>query len=205
MISYQWPLWGSNFPPCRCEACPVKTFASGYLGRWLVVAPGLGKIWLNDLGIITCLRRNSFSQFIGTPPEKWTYPLRIDGWKMTFPFKMVPFQGTSSFSRGVYNYKLYFMSLNFQTFIWQATAFWVTNFVRRKGKPHFTVHCLSQGQPPQLVRIVSQDKPALRHLDAVRFQLWLSMPMKLHQVRRLRFNYSTSSAALPKLADRAGA
>ena len=91
MISYHWPLRGSNFPPCRCEACPVKTFASGYLGRWLVVAPGVGKIWLNDLGIITCLRRNRISQFIGNPPEKWTYPLKIDGWKMTFPFKMTAF------------------------------------------------------------------------------------------------------------------
>ena len=30
------------------------------------------------------------------PARKLTYhyPLKIDGWKMKFPFKMVPFQGT---------------------------------------------------------------------------------------------------------------
>ena len=28
------------------------------------------------------------------PSRKLTYPLKIDDWKMKFPFKMVPFQGT---------------------------------------------------------------------------------------------------------------
>ena len=62
--------------------------------------------WDNNL---YCLRRNSISQFIDTPAEKRTYPLKIDGWKVTFPFKMVPFQGTSSFSRGciIINYTLW--------------------------------------------------------------------------------------------------
>ena len=27
-------------------------------------------------------------------PRKITYPLKIDGWKMRFPFTVVPFQGT---------------------------------------------------------------------------------------------------------------
>ena len=33
-------------------------------------------------------------------PLKLTYPLKIDGWKMKIPFKMVPFQGTFEFSGG---------------------------------------------------------------------------------------------------------
>ena len=31
------------------------------------------------------------------PPWKPTYPLKIDGWKMTFPFQMVPFSGDMFF------------------------------------------------------------------------------------------------------------
>ena len=31
------------------------------------------------------------------PPRKPTYPLKIDGWKMTFPFQMVPFSGDMFF------------------------------------------------------------------------------------------------------------
>ena len=34
------------------------------------------------------------SNFQEILPEQNKYPLKIDGWKMTFPFKMVLFQGT---------------------------------------------------------------------------------------------------------------
>ena len=37
-------------------------------------------------------------------PWKLTHPLKIDGWKMTFPFKMIPFQGTCQFSGGYPEY-----------------------------------------------------------------------------------------------------
>ena len=35
-------------------------------------------------------------------PWKLTYLPKIDGWKMTFPFDMVPFQGASEFFLGVF-------------------------------------------------------------------------------------------------------
>lgn len=43
------------------------------------------------------------SSYVGvsksTPPASFT-PMKINGWKMIFPFEMIPFQVTCSFSRG---------------------------------------------------------------------------------------------------------
>ena len=41
------------------------------------------------------------SESVEILPEKLTYPLKINGWKMKFPFEMVPFQGTFVHFRGV--------------------------------------------------------------------------------------------------------
>ena len=50
-------------------------------------------------------RLQSLAQNFNLLPEKLTYPLKINGWKMTCPFEMVPFQGTCSFS-GVQNFTI---------------------------------------------------------------------------------------------------
>ena len=45
-------------------------------------------------------------------PWKLPYPLKIDGWKMTFPFNMVPFQGTCWFLVGEVNHHVQLKSLD---------------------------------------------------------------------------------------------
>lgn len=40
-----------------------------------------------------------------TPPWKLTYPLKIQGWKMTSPFTMVPFQGIFVHFGGVHSFQ----------------------------------------------------------------------------------------------------
>ena len=40
-------------------------------------------------------RLQSLAQNFNLLPEKLTYPLKINGWKMTCPFEMVPFSGST--------------------------------------------------------------------------------------------------------------
>ena len=74
-------------------------------------------------------------------PEKQTLPLKIDGWKMTFPFEMVPFQWSCVNFQGVVCHRIKQSSLTTspkQTY--QCYKFILTKELQVDESWCFTIH-----------------------------------------------------------------
>ena len=92
-----WPpeIGNKTWEKCRLSITDVFSFT--------VYSAGVSQNWSNEHPFpvaVRCEHRNweqSYFQglaFFKAYPRKLTYLLKIDGWKMMFPFKTVPFQGT---------------------------------------------------------------------------------------------------------------